>query len=928
MGFAKGNNTSTSTSQANPAAMSAYYGLLDRASGVANTPYQSYGGEFTAPVNQQQQTGIGNINANAGFANPFVQQAGQDINSGVAPITGADIQNYQDPYTQQVVDATQAQFATDNARQQSQVTGNAAAQEALGGNRVGVAQALTAEGQQRAQAPVIAGLYSQGFQNAQTQAGAEKNRDITGGNSLAGVGIAGQGAALSGAGAQVGAGTLEQQTQQQQDLAQLQEFFRQQAYPFQTTQWLSGIDTGVGSNLGGTSTSTPPPPNPWNTALGLGVAGLGAFAKRGGGRVAGFAAGGTPGPDYSGMPYGDAQGWVPTLAITKGSGAPKPPGATNPQSTSLNSDQMKGAASLMGKAKDWYNSPGAPIDLSPKAAGVDLSDFNTFVGPTQPAAGLSSLYAEGGAVGPEDFRRGFATDGFVGPMYDDFVGPMDPGPVQAGFGTGSIVPFNDRFASVPAAPDMADPKVRALRNKLVDVGATSTEYDDPMRKGVAAGPLPDPVEVKTAGVAEPAAVAPSGRGPKGDDFETQSVAYAPQDRSSGFGEPMAPEPEGKKGLFSGLNLSPEAKQGLIAAGFGIMASRSPFLGQAVGEGGIRGVHAYEGAKEATLNAEKTKADIQHGKDQLAQQAENARNAVKQHSDQLAQAQRLHDIPSGFRKTADGNLEAIPGGPQSPEQIEAENKAKNPYSGSPEAIDGAAENYLKTGKLPPNMGRGVQGAQEGQRIRQLAYEKARERGIDPQDLPKKWQKFATEQVGIQRFNSGPQGNVIRSLNVVTEHANTLRELGQALKNGDIRLFNDIAQRWATATGTAAPTNFNMAAQLVGTELVKALGVAGAGTKDERENLGKIISQASSPDQIMGALDTVVRPMLGGQLKGLRQQFKSATGLDESAFNDMLTPSVRDWIDAKGAASGPAPKVGERKQFKQGWGIWDGTQWKPE
>jgi len=63
--------------------------------------------------------------------------------------------------------------------------------------------------------------------------------------------------------------------QQAQDQALYQQFLAQQGYPFQTTQWLAGIDTGVGSQMGGTSTTTGPPPNPWNT-----IAGLGATAYR------------------------------------------------------------------------------------------------------------------------------------------------------------------------------------------------------------------------------------------------------------------------------------------------------------------------------------------------------------------------------------------------------------------------------------------------------------------------------------------------------------------------------------------------------------------------------------------------------------------------------------------------------------------------
>jgi hypothetical protein len=37
---------------------------------------------------------------------------------------------------------------------------------------------------------------------------------------------------------------------------------------------------------------------------------------------------------------------------------------------------------------------------------------------------------------------------------------------------------------------------------------------------------------------------------------------------------------------------------------------------------------------------------------------------------------------------------------------------------------------------------------------------------------------------------------------------------------------------------------------------------------------------------------------------------------------------DEAAAKAQPAAPAPKVGERKQFKQGWGVWNGTTWVPE
>src|SRR5262249_24083823 len=123
----KGSNTTTSQQSSSyapdPQAYALYSNLLSRAQGVANTPYQPYGGELVAPVNAQQALGIAGINS---AWTPYQQAAGIAYNAA-QPITQAQIQQYQNPYTQNVVDTTQAQFNNQNAIAQNQLKGQAIA---------------------------------------------------------------------------------------------------------------------------------------------------------------------------------------------------------------------------------------------------------------------------------------------------------------------------------------------------------------------------------------------------------------------------------------------------------------------------------------------------------------------------------------------------------------------------------------------------------------------------------------------------------------------------------------------------------------------------------------------------------------------------------------------------------------------------------
>lgn len=221
-----------------------------------------------------------------------------------------------------------------------------------------------------------------------------------------------------------------------------------------------------------------------------------------------------------------------------------------------------------------------------------------------------------------------------------------------------------------------------------------------------------------------------------------------------------------------------------------------------------------------------------------------------------------------------------------------------------AIMAAAERYRQTGQFPP-ITRSRQNQPFFQGIQNLAASIDAFEGSDPKEGPKRWQQFKAEQIGIQRFLSGPQGNTIRSLNVVVDHLDTLKGLGEALQNGNIRLFNEIGNRWAAETGRPAPTNFDTAKGIIGTEVIKALGVAGAGTEAERAELGKRISGASSPAQLTGAINDVAAPLLAGQLGGLRRQFRPATGLPESKFDEMLYPRTREFLKAKSEKTSTNP-----------------------
>ena len=234
----------------------------------------------------------------------------------------SSVGQFMSPYNQAVVQATQNQFNNANQQAAQYLQSQNIGAGAFGGDRAGISQAVLANQQQQAQAPVIASLENQNYAQAlnefntqqQTGLGAQQfnaqqqlaqqqlgmqaaaanmgqwntlaqmglgaqefNRQQLGamGQQYGNIGTAAQNAGLQGSMAQTQAGMIPQQEQQAIDQATQNAWQQQQAYPFQTTGWLGNLIEGTGSLSGGTSATSSPGPSPMSQGLGAATAGLG-----------------------------------------------------------------------------------------------------------------------------------------------------------------------------------------------------------------------------------------------------------------------------------------------------------------------------------------------------------------------------------------------------------------------------------------------------------------------------------------------------------------------------------------------------------------------------------------------------------------------------------------------------------------------------
>lgn len=205
---------------------------------LGNLLQQGYG--QAAGMFQQQQ----GVNLAAQQANRAAQQFGSQQAANLAQQRYAQ----QMGAGQQLAALGQQQFAQNiGAGQAMAGLGQQMYQQGLGASQAaqGLGQAAYGMGAQQGafQQGIGSALYGMGTQQATTQAALAQQQ---------------QAAALQGAQAQIGAGTLEQQTRQAEDTARYQQFLQERGYDFQVAQFLANIAMGTGALSGSTTTTTQP----------------------------------------------------------------------------------------------------------------------------------------------------------------------------------------------------------------------------------------------------------------------------------------------------------------------------------------------------------------------------------------------------------------------------------------------------------------------------------------------------------------------------------------------------------------------------------------------------------------------------------------------------------------------------------------------
>ena len=173
------------------------------------------------------------------------------------------------------------------------------------------------------------------------------------------------------------------------------------------------------------------------------------------------------------------------------------------------------------------------------------------------------------------------------------------------------------------------------------------------------------------------------------------------------------------------------------------------------------------------------------------------------------------------------------------------------------------------------------------------------------------QYGARQVAAKSFATGLDGQKVQAANTALNHLDTLRTLAEAQANGNIPLFNQLANAYAKQTGQAAPTNLQGAITMVGPEISKAVIGSGGGVSD-RDKVDSALAALSkgSPKQAAGQI-AIMEDLFGGRLSEVQRTYERTTGRKD--FSDtFLSPASQKMLSARKAASGASAALHDQAE----------------
>lgn len=581
-----GSNKTTSTTAPPANVSAAYNSLIEQAQTTAAQPYEAYSGDRVADMTPEQLQSMGQIQTMGNIAQPYIGEGAGYMRDSAVPVTEQALQPYMNPYQQQVIDATLARTAQADTQAQNQVTGNAALRGALGGDRAGIAQAELYGQQKLARDQTVAGLNQSNYTQALNAWQAEQARKAQTGFGISSLGTVAQNAEMQRLMAQLGIGDKQQQQNQSEMNVPYQNFLEQRAYPFQTSQWLAQLLGSATPALGSTTTTTGPKPSPLGSIIGAATTAAGVMT-------------GNPlliGAGVNGIASGGGSG---QMALARG-------------------------------GRVGYAEGGPIMPLNPAAMPMNLGVGYVPASQIRAMPGLRPHATPQEA--PEDPGMGRMTSNFMAAMKTMRGKEEEPVPADTterghyADGGGIEDVFNYYMPNPNTDPmTIMDREWERLPGNWMP--PTSPEWNTP---------TPNTAEMQPAARLQPSYTRP-------DSTELTPVA---QMEDSGVRGPVRSSPS----AFAPSTWNwDKLRMPLITAGLGMMASKSPFPMQAIGEGGLMGVQTYMTQEQQARANELKKRQVELQSQRLSEAADRARESLTLKKDQLSSLNDYRDASLTVRQ---------------------------------------------------------------------------------------------------------------------------------------------------------------------------------------------------------------------------------------------------------------------------------------
>lgn len=225
-----------------------------------------------------------------------------------------------------------------------------------------------------------------------------------------------------------------------------------------------------------------------------------------------------------------------------------------------------------------------------------------------------------------------------------------------------------------------------------------------------------------------------------------------------------------------------------------------------------------------------------------------------------------------------------------------------YGGAGESaatLEADAALYRQTGKLPPNMGRGIQGQQQATAIRSRAAEQEIAEGGDPSEWSTRWQKFGAQATGRRVLQNRAAGLELAE-NEAVSLLPRVREASAKVSRTQYPNINALINAAKKGTGGTDVIKLGIAVESLVPVYARVLKPTGQIAQGDMARAHDILDKAWSDGQINAALDQ------------MQVELDSARGALDKTLEEYGTTKPKS-----GQPATPAKPSGGSKPDAEGW-----------